>query len=171
MTIPFRVGLAPVGCKPRWVAVGVRPRGPCTLSGMSAHELPTIDVREAARRLDQPTDGPGPLVVDVRELDEYTALRVPDAVLLPISRFALGFRQLPTDRPLLMLCKSGGRSSMATDFLLRSGFPEVHNISGGILAWRAAGLPILTGPVRPGEGDLQTDGQTDEASSDQPADA
>ena len=128
---------------------------------MHAHDVPTIDVREAARRAGDSEDGPEPLIVDVRELDEFTALRVPDAVLLPISRFGLGFRQLPTDQPLLMLCRSGGRSAMATDFLLRSGFPEVHNIAGGILAWQAAGLPTQSGPVEPGEGgpprDLPTD--------------
>jgi len=129
---------------------------------MSAHDLPTIDVHEAARRLAQPADGPAPLIVDVRELDEYLGRRVADTVLLPISRFALGFRELPVDRPLLMLCKSGGRSAMATDFLLRSGFPEVHNIAGGILAWHAAGLPTLSGPIQPGEGRLPDQPTTDQ---------
>jgi rhodanese-related sulfurtransferase len=132
---------------------------------MHAHDLPTIDVREAARRLEQPSEGAAPLLVDVRELDEFTALRVPGAALLPISRFALGYRSLPTDRPLLMLCRSGSRSTMATDFLLRSGFPEVVNIRGGIMAWHAAQLPTRTGPVQPGEGDLPTD------KADTPADA
>lgn len=141
-----------------------------TLSAMHAHDLPTIDVREAARRLAEPTDGPAPLLLDVRELDEYTALRAPDAVLLPVSRFELGFRQLPTDRPLLVLCKSGGRSAMATDFLLRAGFPEVHNIAGGIMAWHAAGLPTQSGAVAPGEGDLPSTDQpgTDRLGTDQP---
>jgi len=125
---------------------------------MHEHAVPTIDVREAARRAG---DSAPSLIVDVRELDEFTALRVPDTVLLPMSRFELGFRQLPTDRPLLVLCRSGGRSAMATDFLLRFGFPEVHNIAGGILAWHAAGLPTESGPVEPGEGDLPTDQTTD----------
>lgn len=134
---------------------------------MHQHDVPTIDVREAARRVGDPMDGPAPLIVDVRELDEFTRLRVPDTVLLPISRFALGFRQLPADRPLLVLCRSGGRSAMATDFLLRSGFPEVHNIAGGILAWQAAGLPTQSGPIEPGDGDLPTVG---DPPTDQPGD-
>jgi rhodanese-related sulfurtransferase len=129
---------------------------------MSAHDLPTVDVREAARRLEAAAPGadagPAPLLVDVREVDEFTALRVPGAVLLPISRFGTDFRRLPTDRPLLMLCRSGGRSAMATDFLLRAGYPEVHNIAGGILAWHQAALPTRTGPPAAGEGDLPADG-------------
>lgn len=127
---------------------------------MSDHDLPTIDVLEAARRVSHPEDGPAPLIVDVRELDEFTALRVPGTVLLPISRFSIGYGRLPTDRPLLMLCKVGGRSASATDLLLRSGFTDVANIAGGISAWHAAGLPTESGPLQPGEGDLPAHGST-----------
>ena len=129
---------------------------------MNDQDLPTVDVREASRRLQaspqDPDAGPAPLLVDVREVDEFAALRVPGAVLLPISRFGAAYRRLPTDRPLLMLCRSGGRSGMATDFLLRAGYPEVHNIAGGILAWHHAGLPTHSGPAAPGEGDLPATG-------------
>lgn len=121
---------------------------------MSVDNLPTVDVREAKRRLDEAQPGAEPILLDVRELDEFTAQRVAGAVLLPISRFALGFRQLPQDRPILVLCKVGGRSSMATDFLLQQGWPDVTNIAGGISAWSSAGLPTTSGPVAPGEGDL-----------------
>ena len=121
---------------------------------MTVDNLPTVDVREAKRRLDQPQDGVEPFLLDVRELNEFTELRVPGAVLLPISRFAIGFRQLPQDRPILVLCKVGGRSSMATDFLIQQGWPDVTNIAGGINAWATAGLPTTSGPVTPGEGDL-----------------
>lgn len=123
---------------------------------MSVDNLPTVDVREAKRRLDEAQPGAEPILLDVRELDEFTAQRVAGAVLLPISRFALGFRQLPQDRPILVLCKVGGRSSMATDFLLQQGWPDVTNIAGGISAWASAGLPTTSGPVAPGEGDLPT---------------
>lgn len=121
---------------------------------MSVDNLPTVDVREAKRRLDDAQPGAEPILLDVRELDEFTALRVSGAVLLPISRFALGFRQLPQDRPILVLCKVGGRSSMAADFLLQQGWPDVTNIAGGITAWSSAGLPTTSGPVAPGEGEL-----------------
>jgi rhodanese-related sulfurtransferase len=124
---------------------------------MSDADLPTIDVREAARRLEVRGDGPEPLLLDVREVDEYTARRVDGAVLLPISRLALGYRALPRDRPILVLCKVGGRSAMATDFLRRQGWPDVTNIAGGITAWSQAGLPTRSGPVSAGEGELAAD--------------
>lgn len=123
---------------------------------MSVDNLPTVDVREAKRRLDEATPGAEPILLDVRELNEFTEQRVAGAVLLPISRFALGFRQVPQDRPILVLCKVGGRSSMAADFLIQQGWPDVTNIAGGISAWSSAGLPTTSGPVAPGEGDLPT---------------
>ena len=123
---------------------------------MSVDNLPTVDVREAKRRLDEAQPGAEPILLDVREPNEVVAQRVTGAALLPISRFALGFRELPKDRPILVLCRSGGRSSMATDFLIQQGWPDVSNVAGGILAWAAAGLPTTSGPVASGEGELPT---------------
>ena len=120
---------------------------------MHSHATPTVDVREAARRLDEPT-APAPLLVDVRERDEFAMLRVPGAVLLPLSEFAAGFERLPRDRPLLMLCAAGARSQMTTEYLLRQGFGDVSNVVGGIGAWQAAGLPVTSGPVSAAEGAL-----------------
>jgi rhodanese-related sulfurtransferase len=113
--------------------------------------IPTIDVQEAQRRLTAPDAA---LLVDVRERDEFAAMRVPGAVLLPTSQFATGYRQLPTDRPLLIMCAVGGRSARATEALLGVGWTDVANVAGGINAWHAAGLPTRSGPPDPGEGDL-----------------
>jgi rhodanese-related sulfurtransferase len=113
--------------------------------------IPTVDVQEAHRRLAAPD---APLLVDVRERDEFVALRVPGAVLVPTSQFATGYRQLPTDRPLLILCAVGGRSGRVTEALLGAGWTDVANIVGGINAWHAAGLPTRSGPPDPGEGEL-----------------
>lgn len=114
---------------------------------------PTVTVTEAAARLAD-ADGPTPLIVDVREPSEFAMMRLAGAVLMPLSTFVQRFEELPHDRPLLMLCAAGARSGRATDFLLANGYPDVANIAGGITAWNAAGLPIRTGPVGPGEGDL-----------------
>lgn len=113
---------------------------------------PTVTVTEAAASL-AATDRPA-LVVDVRERSEFAMMRVAGAVLMPLSTFTQRFEELPHDRPLLMLCAAGARSGRATDFLLANGYADVANIAGGITAWNAAGLPIRTGPVGPGEGDL-----------------
>jgi rhodanese-related sulfurtransferase len=124
---------------------------------MHPQATPSVDVREAARRLDEPAD-PAPLLVDVRERGEFAMLRVPGAVLLPLSEFAAGYERLPRDRPLLMLCAAGTRSQVTTEYLLRQGFPDVANVVGGIGAWRAAGLPVHGGPVSAAEGALPDTG-------------
>ena len=114
---------------------------------------PTVSVTQAAERL-AATGQPAPLLVDVREPSEFAMMRVPGAVLLPLSTFTQRFQELPRDRPLLMFCAAGGRSARATDFLLANGYPDAANVAGGITAWNAAGLPVRTGPAGPGEGDL-----------------
>lgn len=124
--------------------------------------IPTVDVQEAAARTGRATGGGGagdaapaePLIVDVREPDEFATLRLDGVVLLPMSVFADRHEELPKDRPLLMMCAGGGRSAAATTFLLRNGWSDVANVAGGIIAWERAGLPVRRGPVAPGEGDL-----------------
>jgi rhodanese-related sulfurtransferase len=116
-------------------------------------QTPTVTVAQASERLAS-TDQPTPLLVDVREPSEFGMLRVPGSVLMPLSTFASRFQELPNDRPLLIMCAVGGRSARATEFLIGNGYPESFNIAGGITAWNGAGLPVRTGPVTPGEGDL-----------------
>ncbi|MET0773769.1 MAG: rhodanese-like domain-containing protein [Candidatus Limnocylindrales bacterium] len=116
-------------------------------------QTPTVTVTEASDRL-ATTDQPAPLLVDVREQSEFGMLRVPGSVLMPLSTFTTRFEELPHDRPLLVMCAVGGRSARATEFLVANGYPESFNVAGGITAWNAAGLPVRTGPVEAGEGDL-----------------
>jgi rhodanese-related sulfurtransferase len=117
--------------------------------------IPTIDVLEADRRL---REEPGsPLLLDVREADEFAAVRAPGAALVPTSAFMTRIADLPTDRPLLVICAAGGRSAAVTGYLVRTGRNDVVNVAGGMTAWERAGLPILRGQPGPGEGDLPTD--------------
>jgi rhodanese-related sulfurtransferase len=114
--------------------------------------IPTIDVNEAAARRDGPED---PIVVDVREADEFATVRLEGVALLPMSTFGERHAELPKDRPLLIMCHMGGRSAAAAGFLLRSGWTDVVNVAGGIDAWERAGLPVKRGAPSPGEGDLR----------------
>ena len=113
--------------------------------------IPTVSVEEAARR--QSDDGLA-LLVDVREMDEYLELRADGSTLMALSEFGWRFEELPRDRTLLLLCHSGGRSSRATAFLRQQGFSDVANVEGGMIAWKRAGLPMRSGPLDPGEGEL-----------------
>jgi rhodanese-related sulfurtransferase len=115
--------------------------------------IPGIDVTETAARLEGGEPG-GPLLVDVREPDELRAARVEGAVHLPISVFPRRCTELPQDRQILVICATGNRSAAVTAFLLRNGWPDVHNVEGGITAWRRSGFAVKSGPIEPGEGDL-----------------
>jgi molybdopterin-guanine dinucleotide biosynthesis protein A/rhodanese-related sulfurtransferase len=102
-------------------------------------EVPEIDVDELARRREA-----GAYVLDVRQADEYEAAHVPGAVLIPLDQ--LGDRQdeLPRDRPLLVICRSGGRSAAAVRALAAAGY-DATNVAGGTLAWIAAGQRFTEG--------------------------
>ena len=115
-----------------------------------AATIPTIDVAEAERRLRE--DPAGPLLVDVREADEFEDVRAPGAVLVPMSSFAARAGELPADRPLMLVCHLGGRSAAAAGFLIRRGGRDVVNVAGGMDAWERAGLPVRRGTPGPGRG-------------------
>ena len=117
---------------------------------------PSIDVLEANRRLTATT--PPPLIVDVREPSEFATVRLADVVLMPMSTFAVRFRELPTDRALLIMCAVGGRSAVATSHLLAMGYPDVTNVAGGIVAWERSGLPVRRGTPAADEGALPAEG-------------
>jgi rhodanese-related sulfurtransferase len=117
-------------------------------------QIPTIDVAEADRRLREDPDRP--LLVDVRERHEFVTVRVPGAALLPTSAFMTRMGELPSDRPLMIVCHVGGRSATVTAFLLRTGRADVVNVAGGMEAWERAGLPVRRGPTDPGEGAIPT---------------
>ena len=76
---------------------------------------------------------------------------------MPTSQFMARVADLPTDRPILVVCHTGGRSAAVTGYLVRSGRTDVANVAGGMVAWERAGL---RGPPRDpaaGEGDLPAD--------------
>lgn len=87
----------------------------------------------------------GALLVDVRERDEYAEVHASGAQLLPLSEFQARYQELPKDRQLLMICRSGKRSAQAGEFLLSQGYSDVINVAGGTLAWVEADLPHQEG--------------------------
>ena len=118
----------------------------------TAPGVPTIDVTEADRRR---RSEPAPLVVDVREPNEFEAARLESGVaLVPLATFQGRWQELPRDRPLLLMCAAGGRSAAATAWLVRNGYTDVANVAGGMNEWQKAGLPVRRGALAPGEGEL-----------------
>ncbi|HEX2503597.1 MAG TPA: rhodanese-like domain-containing protein [Miltoncostaeaceae bacterium] len=88
-------------------------------------------------------------IVDCREQDEHDATRIADVPLIPMSEFLARVDELPDDRPLAIICRSGSRSGQVADYLTATGeHGEVANVEGGIIAWAAEGLPYEGEPPR-----------------------
>jgi rhodanese-related sulfurtransferase len=87
----------------------------------------------------------GTPVIDVRQADEYAAGHVPGAVHLMCGDLPDRLAELPRDRPILALCASGMRSSVAASLLRGAGFEDVSWVAGGVPAWRASGFPVEKG--------------------------
>jgi hydroxyacylglutathione hydrolase len=84
----------------------------------------------------------GPLAVDVRSPREREQKSVPGSIGVPLNHLLERVQELPTDRPLLVYCAGGYRSSIAASLLQHHGFAHVSEIAGGIAAWETAKLPI-----------------------------
>jgi DMSO/TMAO reductase YedYZ molybdopterin-dependent catalytic subunit/rhodanese-related sulfurtransferase/glyoxylase-like metal-dependent hydrolase (beta-lactamase superfamily II) len=85
----------------------------------------------------------GALLLDVREPDEWAAGHAPEATLMPMGEVQARRDELPGDQRIVVVCRSGGRSAAITDALRAHGYHAV-NLAGGMCAWTAAGLPVVT---------------------------
>ena len=104
-------------------------------------QTPEIDVGDLADRL---RDG-APLI-DVRAPDEWLEARVPGVPLIPLGEVVDRVSEFPTGETVYVICRSGGRSGQAVDYLRSVGVDAV-NVAGGTLAWIEAGEPVDAGPA------------------------
>ena len=84
------------------------------------------------------------ILVDVREPNETAVERFPEAALVPLSSFDPAAIPDPAGRDVVFACRSGRRSVTASIAAQEQGFPYGSHLAGGILAWKAAGLPTET---------------------------
>lgn len=90
---------------------------------------------------------PAVQVVDVREPDEFTGPlgHLPGAMPIPLGELAARTGEIARDRPVVTVCRAGGRSAQANVILLKAGFDAVANLGGGMLRWRAEGRVVMDG--------------------------
>lgn len=81
-------------------------------------------------------------VIDVRGANEWAEGHLPTATHIPVGHLADRLQDIPRDKPIVLQCQGGGRSSIAASLLQRLGVNNVINLEGGITAWAAAGLPV-----------------------------
>lgn len=101
--------------------------------GVSPHEATLLINREDA------------LMLDVREDSEWAEGRAPNSRHIPLRQLTnrMGELEKFKDKPIVVLCRSGNRSTSACALLRKAGFDKVHSLSGGIGAWQDAGLPVV----------------------------
>ncbi len=101
---------------------------------------------EVAARLVEEGDS---VLIDVREPEEWRVGRAPQAIHIPLGELGARLGELPSDRTLIMVCRSGGRSDRAASALVGLGLPASY-LAGGMQAWQAASLPIVADGGGPG---------------------
>jgi rhodanese-related sulfurtransferase/molybdopterin-guanine dinucleotide biosynthesis protein A len=122
--------------RPRDLPAMARPGGGPTIAGV---DTPAIDIDTLSERMRD-----GAPVFDVRQPDEYEEARVPGVRLVPLDQVPDRVGEFPTDGEVYVICKSGGRSAKAVEFLRQHGVDAV-NVSGGTMAWIEAGNPVDSG--------------------------
>jgi rhodanese-related sulfurtransferase len=100
-----------------------------------------ITVQEAHAKAEQ-----GVFMLDVREPYEWNEVHIEGATLIPLATLPDRVNELPKDREIVVVCRSGNRSAEGRDILKRSGFSQVTSMAGGMLDWQAKGYPTVTGP-------------------------
>lgn len=100
-----------------------------------------ISAQDAADRL---AAEQAPFLLDVREESEYRNARIRGATLIPLNQLQRRAAEVPTGRDIIVVCRSGARSQIATDALRKAGVNAL-NLDGGLTAWIKAGLPVERG--------------------------
>ena len=105
---------------------------------MTPPEVHHLDAAESRRRVEA-----GALLLDVRNPTEWQAGHADGAAWIPMTELAERQEELPTDREIVVICKTGSRSAQVAQALVAAGY-EAVNVAGGSEAWQAAGFPIVT---------------------------
>ena len=88
--------------------------------------------------------GGTPVLIDVRQPEEWANARVAGATLIPLGELMARLGEIPTEGTVHIMCHAGGRSAQATVYLEAQGVDAV-NVAGGITEWIASGLPVERG--------------------------
>ncbi|HBG04989.1 MAG: rhodanese-like domain-containing protein [Geobacteraceae bacterium GWC2_58_44] len=82
------------------------------------------------------------VLLDVRTPEEYRQARLRGSLLIPLGELEKRVKEIPRDRPLLVYCAVGARSSSAAGFLASKGYREIYHMSDGLVGWYKNGFPI-----------------------------
>ena len=124
------------------VACGAQPAAPAPAADLAAAETLNLPVDIDTATVEQIRNRDDVVLIDVREDFEYADGHIPGATLIPLGQIPDRLNEIPQDKTVVAVCRSGNRSGQATDFLREQGFDNVHNMQGGMNAWGQAGYEI-----------------------------
>jgi rhodanese-related sulfurtransferase len=99
-----------------------------------------ISVSQAAQEKDK-----GALILDVREPSEWVQFHIQGATHIPLGELPNRLNEIPKDREIIVVCRSGARSAQGRDILLNAGYTQVTSMADGLTAWQSQGLPTVSG--------------------------
>lgn len=108
-------------------------------------QVPSMTAEELHTRLTNDPAESRPVVIDVREPEEWIEGHIDGATLIPLGDLSERIAEVPHDRDVVLVCHSGGRSNAATAALQQAGYANAINMLGGMDAWEGAQFPIETG--------------------------
>jgi rhodanese-related sulfurtransferase len=107
------------------------------------------DIAEIEVAVVVPVLDAGALLLDVREPEEWDAGHAPEARHVPLGQLPDRMGELDRSQPIVVICRSGARSALATEWLTTAGF-DATNLIGGMQEWAHAGLAVETDGGGPG---------------------
>ncbi len=125
-----------------WMLVACGGEAETAVSPATEIDLATLPVNVDVQTVASLQGQEGVLLLDVREQWEYDEGHIPNITLIPMGDIANRLAEIPTDKTVIVTCRSGNRSGQVTEFLRQQGFENVHNMEGGILAWQEAGFSV-----------------------------
>ena len=131
-----------VACSPAAPAASSSPGAPAASAPAGSLQALQADVSAAEALALRKS---GAFILDVRQPDEWAAGHIPDATLIPLGELASRVNEVPKDRQVVVVCRSGNRSAQGREILLGAGHPSVTSMAGGMNDWAAAGYPTATG--------------------------
>ena len=84
----------------------------------------------------------GVFVLDVRTQEEWNEFHAPNTTLIPLDQLQARLSEVPQDKEIVVVCRSGNRSQQGRDILLAAGFKQVTSMTGGLNEWRSKGYPV-----------------------------
>lgn len=133
-----------------WIAALIIVLGLVYLGFMLSRQAPApasesapleISVAETAQKRDA-----GAFILDVRQPEEWNEFHIPDASLIPLEQLPDRLSEVPKDREVVVVCRSGNRSATGRDILRDAGYTTVSSMAGGMTEWQQEGFPTVNGP-------------------------